>query len=247
MHLKWYFRNETTEDFRETSSFRCKLSRKPLQGNANFDLFLSQIERELFGIPKKRLGYSNFSKEEWECMRSLGNHRSIVLNKAYKALCVVVWNCEYYIAEAEKQLSDTNVYRDVNFKSKTPQDLAETSNDIFKNLKRKGKITKKKLKQFIINQKKATNLGNMYLLPKIDKKFYDVLGRPLICNCGESTERVSEFLDNHLKPVMEEGMSYLKDSNNFMHKIRDLKDTANNPLVGKEDFDFRKCRINQIS
>ena len=144
MHLKWYFRNETTEDFRETSSFRCKLSRKPLQGNANFDLFLSQIERELFGIPKKRLGYSNFSKEEWECMRSLANHRSIVLNKAYKALCVVVWNCEYYIAEAKKQLSDTNVYRDVNFKSKTPQDLAETSNDILKNLKRKGKITKKK-------------------------------------------------------------------------------------------------------
>ena len=61
MHLKWYFRNETTEDFRETSSFRCKLSRKRLQGNANLDLFLSQIERELFGIPKKRLGYSNFS------------------------------------------------------------------------------------------------------------------------------------------------------------------------------------------
>ena len=77
-------------------------------------------------------------------MRSLANHRSIVLNKAYKALCVVVWNCEYYSAGAEKQLSDKNVYRDVNFKSKTPQDLAETSNDILKNLKRKGKITKKK-------------------------------------------------------------------------------------------------------
>ena len=55
-----------------------------------------------------------------------------------------MWNCQYYIAEAEKWLSDKNVYRDVNFKSKTPQDLAETSNDIFKNLKRKGKITKKK-------------------------------------------------------------------------------------------------------
>ena len=85
MHLKWYFQNEATEEFSETSSFRCKLSRKPLQENANLDLFLSQIERELCGIPKKRLGYSNFSKEEWECMRSLANHRSIVLNKADKA------------------------------------------------------------------------------------------------------------------------------------------------------------------
>ena len=45
---------------------------------------------------------------------------------------VVVWDREDYIAEAEKQFSDKNVCRDVNSKSKTLQDLAETSNDIFK-------------------------------------------------------------------------------------------------------------------
>ena len=36
------------------------------------------------------------------------------------------------------------MYRDVNFKSKIPQDLVETSNDTSKNLKRKGKIKKNK-------------------------------------------------------------------------------------------------------
>ena len=51
MLLKWYFRNEATEDFSETPSFRCKSSWKPRQGNASLELFLSQIERELFGIP----------------------------------------------------------------------------------------------------------------------------------------------------------------------------------------------------
>ena len=49
-----------------------------------------------------------------------------------KGSCVVVWDREDYIAEAEKQFSDKNVCRDVNSKSKTLQDLAETSNDIFK-------------------------------------------------------------------------------------------------------------------
>ena len=68
--------------------------------------------------------------------------------KADKGSHVVVWDLEDYIAEAEKQLSDKNVYRDVNFKSKILQDLAETSNNIFKILKRKRKITKKKLKYF---------------------------------------------------------------------------------------------------
>ena len=135
MRLKWYFRNEATEDFSETSSFRFKSSWKPPQGNASLKLFLSQIERELFEIPKKRLDYSNFSKEEWECMRSLANDRSIIIKtNADKGSCVVVWDREDYIAVAEKQLSDKNVYRDVNFKSKILKDLAETSNNIFKNL-----------------------------------------------------------------------------------------------------------------
>ena len=105
------------------------------------ELFLTQIERELFEIPEKCLGYPNFSKEEWECMRSLANDRSIVMIKADKGSCVVLWDREDYIAETGKQLSDKSVYRDVNFKSKTLQDIAETSNDIFKNLKRKWKIT----------------------------------------------------------------------------------------------------------
>ena len=45
------------------------------------------------------------------------------------------------------------------------------------------------------------------------------------------TENFSEFLDNQLKPVMREGMSYIKDSNNYMHSIRDLKGISNNALL----------------
>ena len=40
MHLKWYFWNKTTENFSETSSFKCKSSCKPPQGNASLELFL---------------------------------------------------------------------------------------------------------------------------------------------------------------------------------------------------------------
>ena len=35
---------------------------------------------------------------------------------------------------------------------------------------------------------------------------------------------------------MLEGMSYIKDANNFMDKIRDVKDKANNALVAKDNF-----------
>ena len=39
-------------------------------------------------------------------MRLLANDRSIVIKKADKGPCVVVWDREDYIAEASKQLND---------------------------------------------------------------------------------------------------------------------------------------------
>ena len=95
------------------------------------------------------------------------NDRSIVIRKADKGSRVVVWDPEHYIVESEKHLSDKHVFRDVGFKSKILQELAETNDDFFKNLKRKGKLTEKELKCFIINYEKAIYSGKIYLLLKI--------------------------------------------------------------------------------
>ena len=43
-------------------------------------------------------------------------------------------------------------------------------------------------------------------------------GRPVISNCRAPTEKVSglfEFLDHHLKPIMQNGLSYIRDSKFF--------------------------------
>ena len=58
---------------------------------------------------------------------------------------------------------------------------------------------------------------------------------PVPTALGTATDKVSEFLDNRLKPVMREGMSYIKDSNDFMHKIKDLKYIPNNALLVTAD------------
>ena len=101
--------------------------------------------------------------------------------------------------------------------------------------KQKGKITEKQLKYFTIEHKKATNLGKMYLLPKIHKRLYDVPGRPVISNCGTPTEKASEFLDSQLKKVMQNGWSYIKDSNDFIKKIKHLKNIPDNALLVSSD------------
>ena len=75
----------------------------------------------------------------------------------------------------------------------------------------------------------------MYLLPKIHKRLYDVPGRPVISNCGTPKEKASEFLDNHLQEVMQNGWSYMKNSDDFIMKIKHLKNIPDNAILMTAD------------
>ena len=111
-------------------------------------------------------------------------------------MCDYILYREDYIAEAERQLGDVTVYKEVEFKEKMLQDLAGTSNKLFRNLKNKGGITEKELKYFTIDFKKVTNLGKLYLMPRIHKRFSEVPGRPVILNRGNPMEKVSELFNS---------------------------------------------------
>ena len=102
MRIKWHFRNEPTPYFKETPVFAPKSTWKPPKGYPNLEVFLSQIAKELFELAETSFSYSNFSKEEWQAIRALANDRSKVIKKADKGSCVVVWDWNDYIAEAEK-------------------------------------------------------------------------------------------------------------------------------------------------
>ena len=105
-------------------------------------------------------------------------------------------------------MRDENIYQDVNFSGIILQDLVEKSNKTFRRLV-------KLLKKNSSTCQKA-NLGKMYLLPNIP-------GRPVISNCVTPTEKASEFLDFQLKPVMQSSKSYIKDSDDFIRKIKDTQ------------------------
>ena len=134
---------------------------------------------------------------------------------------MVVWDRADYILEAEKHLHDKQVYKEVKFNENILTGLVEKSNRIFNRLRSHGLISESELKYFTYNFKKATNLGKFYFLPKIHKRLANVPGRPVISDCGTLTEKVSEYLDFLLKPVMQDGWSYIKDTGDFQ-KIKRL-------------------------
>ena len=85
-----------------------------------------------------------------------------------------------------------------------------------------GCISDKTLKYFTYEIKKATNLGKCYLLPKTHKRLENVCGWPVISNCGALSEKASEFLNFYLKSITQIGASYIKDSNDFKTKVKNI-------------------------
>ena len=106
---------------------------------------------------------------------------------------------------------------------------------MFRSLITKGKIDEKQLKYFTYENKKTCNLGELNLSPKIHKRLHDVPGRPVISNCGTPTEKISEFLDTQLKPIMQKSWSYIKDSGDFIRKIKNLTDISEGAILVTAD------------
>ena len=57
----------------------------------------------------------------------------------------------------------------------------------------------------------------------------------MISYCDTPNEKVSEFLDYHLKPVMQSGRSYIKASGNFLKKIKNLGFLPENAILVTAD------------
>ena len=201
MRCKWFFRNEKQENVSETSEFKSKSTWNPPKGAPALELFLSQTEDILSILPGKVTNY-NLSKEEYLTMRSLQNDRSVVIKPVDKGSTVVVWDRTDYFKEAERQVSDEKTYEKIRITEKDQVELVGKSKKLFSNLKRKNVTTENENNYFRFNFKKATNLDKLYLLPKIHKSLCKVPRQPVISNCGTPTEKVSEFLDHHLQPIM---------------------------------------------
>ena len=116
MIIKQHFRNEPTSNFSDILAFAPNSAWKTPKGHPNLEVFLSQAESELFKAIERASGYCNLSKEEWDAIRSLVADMNLVIKRADKKSCLVIWDRNDHVQEAEIQLSNRNVYKSVEFK-----------------------------------------------------------------------------------------------------------------------------------
>ncbi|MEO0686886.1 MAG: hypothetical protein AAFY76_18035 [Cyanobacteria bacterium J06649_11] len=181
------------------------------------EMYLSCLEEKLLAIQPERSNFSNLSLAEQEALRNLRSDDSIVIKPADKGSAGVVWGKEDYLREVESQLGNGQVYQKCN---RDPLPALQTLvSRALNSVLRKKEIDQKTLDYLMVNDPR---LGRFYLLPKIHKRLYSVPGRPVISNCGYITENSSSFLDFHLQPLAKCVKSYIKDSNDFLCKLKDL-------------------------
>ena len=60
-------------------------------------------------------------------------------------------------------------------------------------------------------------------------------GCPVISNCGTPTEKMSEYLDSHLEPMMRSAKSYIRDTSDFLKKLKKLGSVPQNALLVTAD------------
>ena len=113
--------------------------------------------------------------------------------------------------------------------------LVVKSNSIFEKLKKEAFITEKEKHHFKFYLKKTANVGKLYLLSWIHKRLSKVPARSVKSNYGTPTNKVTKFLDHHLQPVMKEGKSYIKDTTDFLNKLKGLGETTGGAILVPAD------------
>ena len=222
MRLKWHFR-DLEEDF-SINPFKKRSTFNPKHDSA-IEVYLSVIEQQIMDIEEGGSNFSNLSFEEREALKGLRNDSEIIIKSADKGSGVVVWDREDYLKEADSQLSDHSVYEKIDYDPSS--ELLVKISDCINKIRDREEMDPDTLEFFHVDNPK---LGRFYLLPKIHKRLKNVPGRPVISNSGYFTENISAFLDYHLQPLAKEVKSYIKDTNDFLKKLRDLPDLPSDAI-----------------
>ena len=162
------------------------------------DLFLRRLEEEVLSVKEQVRNYSNLSREEIKVLLYLKNYRDVVIKPADKGSIVVVWDLKEHREEAYAQLGELEVYEKVG--NNPIKELNEKVITKLKDLKDKGVISDEN--RACLKPDKETKNGKFYLLPKIHKRLLKVPGRPVVSISGTSIEKILEFFDFFLQPVV---------------------------------------------
>ena len=241
IRLRLYFSEEISEDEPSLSSsptqtqvpefedtlirkFRNKSNWSPKNQDAQVETYIRTVITEFQKLKLRNPPKTNLTQEEKQRLNLLQNNQHIVVKPADKGSAIVIMNRTDYITEATRQLSDTKFY------TKTQVDLNGTHNNkitqTLSTMLRNDEIAQSVYRNLV---PKDCKTPAFYFLPTIHKQ--KITGRPIISGNNCPTEKISAFIDEHIKQFVPHIKSYVRDTPDFIKKIENFKLTGDYFLV----------------
>ncbi|KAK3505828.1 hypothetical protein QTP70_019543, partial [Hemibagrus guttatus] len=137
----------------------------------------------------------------------------------------------------EVNLQEERLSEDTEFPTTAPQPTFPTTTTPQFPPPRSPRAPRRNQEEGYINRKQLTYLRGVdnprtrrfYLLPKIhkDPKSWSIPfemppGRPIVSDCGSNTYATAEFIEHYLNPISNQHPSYIRDTYDFIDKVRNL-------------------------
>ena len=174
--------------------------------------------RDTLRIPSK----DNLTRGERNAIKTLRSNPNIIIKPADKGGAVVIMNVDDYEAEGLRQLQNTKYYEELD--GPVYPETAKKLTEVLSKMLREGFITEDNFDYLkpSANDKKRY----FYLLPKVHKDPSSWKnpnmpeGRPIVSNCDSECARICKYIEYWLRPLANRHKSYVKDTYDFLNKIR---------------------------
>ena len=227
MKLRAHFgpqKNDTADDI--SKFYSTNKTWEPKKVHHTISTFLESFTKQLNESihPSQSKKASNLNKHEMKALNDLMNRTDIIICNADKGGATVIMDVNDYIKEANRQLNDETHYKELQSDPTTTH--LRIVNDTIERFKKEKLINEK-----LANSLKITEARTplFYLLPKIHKEGNP--GRPVVSSIDCHTSKISEFVDHYLQPFAKQLNSYVKDTTDFIRKLKYFSDQKDKDTI----------------
>ena len=215
----------------------------------NLKQLIQRDRTTIRNIPGHLKEKNNLTTDQVRALRSLANNQDIVIKPADKGSRIVIMDRQQYIFEGLRQLNNPNHY--VELDAPIFQQTAIEAGNIITKLRDKKFINRKQ--ERYLRGENAPRARVLYLLPKIHKDpsswtipFEIPPARPIVSDCNSETYATAEFIEFYLNPLSVKHPSYIKDTYDFIEKVRNIN-VPQGAFLFSIDIDSLYTNINTVA
>ena len=217
--------------FKGKNCLKPKSTFMPPTFNSSVATFCRLVDQDVTSLfhptNKNNACYPNVSVQEKKALMDLSNDNSIVLRNADKGGAIVIQNKESYRAEILRQLSNNEFYTALSY-----DPTVKFSQETYSFLKKAFDDQLVSKNEFAFMHQEHPIRPVFYTLPKVHKSLLEpVPGRPIVAGTQSLTEPMSQYIDLHIKLLVSNLPSFLKDTMDFLNKLNSIQNIQATDLL----------------